>query len=431
MPDLRNAISAAIGATDIPPNKQIRLTILSNSLASCRGKMILGSANVPKDTVFVVGQGTNDYVCGKCGATLLRNNDRLMLVNSALRCNACDTFNNGYKVAKFARAPTLLRDLDTLVRPTERYIAIERIHPCPQDPVLDRLHEEFVKEWSAAQGPRPRELFHYTSLDGLKGILGTHQIWVTDVAYLNDSLELQLASELIERCTAEATKNASPMCKELLRRSEVGGSQADLGQGYYVACFCDDRDLLSQWRAYGERGGGYAVGFSAYEMAYEGLLALRRVIYDPVEQERLVRGVIQRICTAFDMVAAGKTTAQLDSDHTFPSFAQLLASHFREFLVTFKHDAFSAEKEWRIVLPFSQDQQLSFVRFRGDRGQAVPYMCLHPRTPTPAMSLLPIVEVVHGPTLHPELAKKSLHLLLQSTDYDHVEVGGSRAPLRV
>ena len=55
-----------------------------------------------------------------------------------------------------------------------------------------------------------------------------------------------------------------------------------------------------------------------------------------------------------------------------------------------------------------------------------------PRTPTADMPLLPIVELVvsGGPTLHPELTTKSLNLLLQSTDYDHVEVKGSRVPLR-
>jgi hypothetical protein len=434
MSDLRSAISAALGATEGPSMKnKFRLTPISRSSATSRGQIVLASIGSPKQTVYLkgVGHGGSDYLCGKCGTVLIENVLKVPFINTALRCNACDVLNNPSKLAKFEKAPTMLDEVESLTKPIERYIAVERVRPCPQDSVLDRLHQEFVTEWSAAQGDRPHKLYHYTSLDGLKGILSTHQIWVTDVAYLNDSLELQLASSLIERCTADAAEDASDPCKELLRRSQVGGSQADVGQGYYVACFCDDRDLLSQWRAYGAQGGGYALGFSAYEMAYEGLVALRRVVYDPVEQEQLVRGVIARTCAAFDLVAAGRTTAQLDADHTFPSFAQLLASHFKEFLVTFKHDTFSAEKEWRIFLPFSQDQHLGFVRFRGARGQAVPYMALHPRTPSPAMPLLPIVEVIHGPSLHPDLTKKSLNLLLQSTDYDHVEVGGSRSPLRV
>jgi hypothetical protein len=410
-------------------NNQIRLTLLSRSAAALRPRSRLEPA-IPSNTVFYTGSGGNDYVCGKCGAPLIVGVPRPPLAG-ALCCNRCNEFSNGVKEAKFSQRPTLLHEVDALTRPVERYTAIERVNRCPEDAVLDSLHEEFVRLWSTSQGPRPHKLYHYTALDGLKGILGTHQIWVTDAAYLNDTLEMQLAASLIDRCMTETASKASDSCKELIRRSQVGGSPSNFTEGYFVACFCDDRDLLSQWREYGARGGGYAVGFSACEMAAEGILGLRRVIYDPAEQEGLVRGVIERICVAFDKVRERNTIAQLDADHTFPSFAQLLASHLREFLVTFKHDAFSAEKEWRLVVPFNVEQYLPFVRFRSAYGQAVPYMGLHPRPPTPAMPLLPIVEVVHGPTLHPELSKKSLHMLLQAMDYDHVEVTGSRAPLRV
>jgi hypothetical protein len=165
-------------------------------------------------------------------------------------------------------------------------------------------------------------------------------------------------------------------------------------------------------------------------MATEGAIAMRKVVYCPHTQRKLVEDTIARVLASFTRVSAGRTREQLDADNTLPSFAQLLASHLREFLVTFKHDTFAAEQEWRIVVPFSRDEHIEHLRFRNGRGLPVPYMRLHPRTPKPQLPILPIVEIVHGPTLHPGLTNKSLHLLLQSTDYDHVEVGGSRAPLR-
>jgi hypothetical protein len=312
----------------------------------------------------------------------------------------------------------------------ERFPPLEPWRPCPHTAQLDSLHETFIEEWGAQQGPRPSTLYHYTSLGGLTGILKSHQVWVTDVAYLNDALEMQLADALIRECVENAQRNRSPLVRELLRRSEVSGSPESAGQGYYVACFCKSRDLLSQWRAYANDGGGYAVGFSAHEMATEGHVRLRRVIYEPSVQRTMVEDCIRRACDAFERVADGKSVADLDKDHTLPSFAQLLASHLSEFLVAFKHDAFAQEDEWRIVLPFARDAHSHFVRFREKSGMPVPYMALHPRTPRPGLPLLPIVEVVHGPTLHPGLTKKSLHLLLQANGYDHVEVGGSVAPLR-
>ena len=408
------------------PSEKKRLTVLSTSATATRGKLLRTGG----DSVHFRGSAGDDYVCGKCGELLMAAVDRLPAGNSALRCNGCGRFNHGSKLAKFARLPTLFEEITSLPIPAEKFTPIERVRTCPEDGVLDKIHADFVSDWGAAQGVRPHKLYHYTSLDGLKGMLGTNQVWITDVAYLNDSQEMQLAAQLIEESLNVAADGQTDLCKELLRRSRVSGSTVDAGAGYYVACFCESRDLLSQWRAYGAQGGGYAVGFSACEMAIEGVVNLRKVIYSPERQRELVQKVIAGVLDAFAHVSAGKTREQLDGDHTFPSFAQILASHLREFLVTFKHDTFSDEKEWRIVLPFSRDDHIHFLRFRNSRGQAVPYMQLHPRTPTPDLPILPIVEVVHGPTLHPELAKKSLHLLLQSTDYDHVEVGGSRSPLR-
>lgn len=410
-------------------NSPIRLTLLSKSAAESRGNMHLDPGPGSDRTIFVSGDGDNDYVCGKCGALLMSNVAQPMFANGALRCNRCGRYSDGLRPAKYS-APTMREDVDDLRRPEEAYPRIEKGKPCPQDEVLDSLHDKFVYEWQAAQGERPRKLYHYTSLEGLQGILKTNQLWVTDVAYLNDSLEMQLGFSTVEDALQEKEGEVSEICRSLLKRSRISGSPTDPGTGYYVACFCEERDLLSQWRAYAADGGGYAIGFSAYEMAHEGHVALRRVIYDRNEQKRLVKETIDRICSEFEKVAKDKSEAELDEDHTLPSFAQLLASHLSEFLVSFKHDTFEEEREWRIILPWSRDAHLKFVNFRASRGHAVPYMALHPRTPTPEMPLLPIIEVVHGPTLHPELTKKSVHLLLQKSDYDHVEVDGSRAPLR-
>ena len=324
----------------------------------------------------------------------------------------------------------MLDEVGRLPVPVDEYPPVEIIPPCPHDNVLRELHEAFLKEWRAEQGPRPRILYHYTSLEGLAGILRLHRLRATDVAYMNDSLELQLASSLIAASLDEAARDASPIQQELLRRSRLDAKPTDLSRSFYVTCFCDDGDLLSQWRAYGANGGGYALGFSAYEIAWPGPCGLRRVIYDPAVQQRLVRGTIQRACGAFAAIAARATRAELDASLTFPAFASLLANHLHEFEVTFKHDTFAAEKEWRFIIVAALDGIVPHVQFRTDRALPIPYLYTPLRVPVPNSPLLPIVRVVHGPTVHPDLTKKSLHMLLQSTDYDHVEVGGSRSSLR-
>lgn len=60
----------------------------------------------------------------------------------------------------------------------------------------------------------------------------------------------------------------------------------------YVVCFSAARDLLSQWRAYGQQG-GYAIGFSGGALqsvaaAPRTRISLVPVVYDPeVQQEQI------------------------------------------------------------------------------------------------------------------------------------------------
>lgn len=286
--------------------ERIRLTLLSDSAGRKRGQPVLTPE--ARDRPYITGPGGSDYVCGKCGRVLLAQMPRLF-VSGALRCNGCGHYNNATKPAKYSQPPTMLDEIGKLPVPAEQYPSVELVPPCAHDNVLRELHDAFLKEWSAEQGPRPRVLYHYTSLEGLAGILRLHRLRATDVAYMNDSLELQLASSLIAASLDDAGRSASAIQRELLRRSRLDAKPTDLSRSFYVTCFCDDGDLLSQWRAYGANGGGYALGFSAYEMAWPGPCGLRRVIYDPAIQDRLVRGAIQRACDAFSTVAAHVLTA--------------------------------------------------------------------------------------------------------------------------
>jgi hypothetical protein len=201
------------------------------------------------------------------------------------------------------------------------------------------------------------------------------------------------------------------------------------GGGVFITCFCANGDLLSQWRAYGASGGGYALGFSAYQFAKQRTVFVRRVIYNPKKQRELVQNTIDRACKLLDQVTHGKSIGQLDSE-ILSAFAVFLSDHLREFLFTFKHYAFSEEGEWRVIFPFVRDDHIDHLKFRDGSGMPVPYLELDLGARTPELPILPLVEVVHGPTLHPQLTKKSLYLMLQQHGYDHVEVVGSEAPLR-
>lgn len=207
----------------------------------------------------------------------------------------------------------------------------------------------------------------------------------------------------------------------------------------YVACFCEEGDLLSQWRAYGVGGGGYAIGFDGHQFRHLQLFEppvnhyLVKVIYETSTQEALIGTLIEGMCTALDGIAGahGDEAAQ-DAISPFLEKFGLLAT---EPLLSFKNPMFAEEREWRIAYvsvlsPFRDD--LANVRFRVAGNQILPYVDLDLRSSLGVYSgLLPILEVVHGPTLNPSLTEKSLDLLLRKHNYHFVEVDGSSVPLRL
>jgi hypothetical protein len=92
-------------------------------------------------------------------------------------------------------------------------------------------------------GPLPQHLYHYTKAEGLYGILRTRTIWATQFDFLNDRSEFSYAFEILkERLAAQVGAKGSA---ELIPPLDKWWS---LTPAHYVASFCEDGDLLSQWR---------------------------------------------------------------------------------------------------------------------------------------------------------------------------------------
>ncbi len=120
-----------------------------------------------------------------------------------------------------------------------------------------------------------KQWYHYTDICGLKGILDSGQIWLTHMAYLNDSREFAYGIDVIcNMITAQADwliqnpeKTTNPEDVELVAdmyramASGLAANEDSLKNAYapFIACLSRSRDQLSQWRGYAN--GGYAIGF--------------------------------------------------------------------------------------------------------------------------------------------------------------------------
>jgi hypothetical protein len=116
---------------------------------------------------------------------------------------------------------------------------------------------DIFKDTTIFPDETPRHVYHYTTIEGLKGIVSTGSLFATEITFLNDSSELVYADQIIRKYTASA--DSSNLGRLLL--SELNET-LDRGRvELYVSCFCDSGDLLSQWRAYANQGAGYALEF--------------------------------------------------------------------------------------------------------------------------------------------------------------------------
>lgn len=130
--------------------------------------------------------------------------------------------------------------------------------------------DSFSAQINAAEPPAL--IYHYTNDVGLRGILETGQLWLSDIFNLNDPSELthgfSLAVDILKRKAANGSEETKQFLESLENFSKP---ERFMNAGNYFICSFSSRgNELGQWRAYADNGRGYAIGFEAkaLEMAF-------------------------------------------------------------------------------------------------------------------------------------------------------------------
>src|SRR5262249_23446401 len=111
-------------------------------------------------------------------------------------------------------------------------------------------------------------IHHYTDLKGLQGIVENHDLWLTNSRYSNDDEELMHGYRIVrEVINTELASTPDDLFKDYLRQV-LAILESPAPEGVYICCFCQDGDLLSQWRGYGSNGTGVSLAFLASGFSY-------------------------------------------------------------------------------------------------------------------------------------------------------------------
>lgn len=407
--------------------KKVPLTLISASCAENMGKIKLDAPN----TAIAKTGGKGAFVCGFCGYTLIEGMHLPNFSNAAGYCNNCGWINHLTKPAKYPHAYDLF-----LKRTPSPDNFIGRKHSFvdsgPYTSFLGPLNTSLYTYWAQYQFARPDVLYHYTTIAGLIGIIQSGAVWATDIRFLNDSTELQYARDILlkrieEETAGQASSNAHRIFWE--RAKEVFKSRPS--DYRFISCFCEDGDLLSQWRGYAGGTGGFSIGIDSSVVnsvsANDQGIFLRRVIYDPETQIGIFNHIISEVNVCINKNTSGK--GEEEQSNIIAYIGHIFGTIVEELLYSFKHPSFYEEKEWRLVVTTDLMNDLGSLLFRTSNASIIPYTEIKypvaPRCP-----LLPIKKVIQGPAANKDFGRIAVISLLTKFGYEHVDIEDSNVPLR-
>jgi hypothetical protein len=306
-----------------------------------------------------------------------------------------------------------------------------------------------------------KKLYHYTTWEGLKGIIKSQSLWATNYKFLNDYSELILFRDKLVSIIYPVVLNGykqmlkqKPSLKDKIEKQGglehvvqhdtevlIDSKYAALGNEIYILSFCGEPEnscivengLLSQWRGYGT-GGGAALIFDTKKL--EEILAIEAIsheysaiiladlIYSDNEQKfkddlsdelNILAGIAKQF---FDYENAIRKR-EIDSSEGYIPFVSCISRY--------KHFGFKEENEVRVIaLPTLIDNVIIKMakddgtilkpekvrKFRFDKKKRILYIELFDSLDIK----LPIEKIIIGPHKNQKERKAELYEIVSKTN---------------
>jgi len=253
----------------------------------------------------------------------------------------------------------------------------------------------------------PKILFHYTDVKGLEGIITNQEMRATDHCFLNDKSEFDNGLKMFKKLVANREIELSDFIKD---RYDFDHDIASVvrtikrQKGVYCCSFTGNGNLLSQWRGYCPKEGGYSIGFgrqALLNLTNKEYTELFCCEYREQEQFAMAKKTIEQMLLRFD----GSSGLSGCSNQTFHTH---LKSDICFIASAFKNCHFEEEAEWRLVSRPSRDRE---IYYRADGNMLKPYITLDLPNTT-------IEKIIIGPCKNPQLAKQALKEFVRSKGID-------------
>ncbi len=291
-------------------------------------------------------------------------------------------------------------------------------------------------------------IYHYTSANGLRGIVGSHELWLSNTAFVNDTTECEaLKSE-------EDLFDENDFSNRYVKEAWSNYLKYDMNRNtLYIVSFSATEDFLGQWRAYGS----YSIGFETNKLAkskfnlYECIYNKKKIKDWILEKEKADEwkgdclDETSKRFAAFNLIyaasmkyknvsykAEGEVRLITVSNHSWglfpnsPGLYKLQSPiHFRDhsvykaplpYVKFFLSNDKQEEDEPIATEQKETEEQLKRKRLEQEMNQK--------------RELLPIKEIRIGPMVHQKEAELACEILLSEKGYKDVKVILSEIPYR-
>ena len=304
------------------------------------------------------------------------------------------------------------------------------------------LFEEFYE---------PDMVYHYTSPEGLLGILGitkndaTPCLRFTRADYVNDASEGSYILDIYGKVLYELYENhdVNEEFYNTFRDIEIAhtalfekssGSFKQANSHVYICCFSVSNDSLPMWNYYTKNGKyeGYSIGVSIGDFqeleklgsAGNRYVPFYKIIYDKVAQEKTIGTLLTKV------------QSLLINGSVLSAFAKsIIARLISGWSLFYKSEYFEHEKEVRAVIHIpseapvieSKDKDSTKnnykVKYRENQGLIIPYI-EYP------VDKAVFYDITVAPGIKDESATSSIVHLIKSNGFVNSDVQRSKIPVR-
>lgn len=271
-------------------------------------------------------------------------------------------------------------------------------------------------------------LYHYTSGNGLLGIISSDSLWATNIHFMNDAHEFNHFIKILYNEIESQFVYLGDCCSDQWKEEWYDAILSNINnydlKDTHVVCFSERGDSLSQWRGYCPPGFGYSFGFDKDILEniaekHKGILS--KCIYSEETHIDFAKEKLTDFTnTLWNRFPLGQYFTDLEGlvKGNWHNFIRDVSRHAS----MAKDSGFIDENEWRIIMPKATNNLL----FRAGQSYLIPYLSAKLGLDS---SESPLKEIIIGPSPNIDLAYKSVKKIVEEKKWN-IEVKKSSIPYR-